>query len=188
MRRRTLLRRAAAGGLLLSAGCAEREEPREETATVAKNQTPVSDRVPDLPVEERSEELAAVIEDAAAADVDSEEAFEAALDELGIEVEHLGPESDAVLALEYAASSDGVLDDVGRVAGAYAAYVAGGDPEPELAATMLDADGSSFGTFHAYVDWAAAYNAGERSAAEYGEMVVGTVETEGKVEPPAAGD
>lgn len=182
MRRRALLRRAAAGGLLLSAGCAEREEPREETATVAEHQTPVSDRVPDLPVKERSEELATVIEDAAAATVDSQESFEAALDEFGVEVEHLGPESDAVLALEYAASPEGVLDDIGRVAGAYAAYVEGGDPEPELAATMLDAAGASFGTFHVYVDWAAAYNAGERSAAEYGEMVVGTLETEGKVD------
>ncbi|WP_135819745.1 hypothetical protein [Halostella litorea] len=189
MRRRTYLRRAAAAGALAVgvAGCAKRDDARAETATVAKNQTPVADRVPDLPVEERTEVIAAAIEDAARADVDSAEAFAAALDERGVPPVYLEPETDAVLALEYVADPGGVLEGIGVVAGAYAAFVAGGDPQPELAATLLDEDETAFGGFHAFADWAAAYEAGERSAAAYGEMVLGTVETTGRIEPPLSG-
>jgi len=183
MRRRTYLRRAAAAGALAVAGCAKRDAAREDTATVAKDQTPVADSVPGLPVEERSEVIAAAIEDAAAADVDSADAFVAALGERGLDVVHLEPETDAVLALEYVADPGGVLPGIGVVAGAYAAFVAGGDPEPELAAKLLDEGETPFGGFHVFADWAAAYTAGERSAAAYGEMVVGTVETTDQVRP-----
>jgi hypothetical protein len=183
MRRRTYLRRVAAAGAVGIAGCAKREAAREETATVAKNQTPVADSVPDLPVEERSEVVAAAIEDAAGAEMDSAEAFAAALDERGLDVVALEPESDVVLTLEYVASANGVIEGIGVVAGAYAAFVAGGDPEPELAAEILDENEVTFGGFHVFADWAAAYVTGERSAAAYGEMVVGTVETTGRVEP-----
>lgn len=136
--------------------------------------------LPELPIHEKSELLAERIAEANRAEIGDLEVFEQALVDREVEVEHVGQE-DAILELEHVAIDQvesGVLSAVGIVAGAYAALVRGGHEVRELDGTILDADGREFGSYHVLTEWAEAYEGGDRSAEEYGEMVGATLETE----------
>lgn len=167
--RRTILRGAAVPLALSLAGCGSRRGDATEPV-------PLSDVIPDLPVEQRGDVLEAGIAaglSTASSDLDS---FESALTEAGASVETVDG-SDGTLDVEYMADwSDGLLYGVGLVGGAYASLVRGGYPATELRATILDADGRPFGEFTANIDWVRRLN-GDLTKSEYGTLVADTLET-----------
>ena len=172
--RRGLLRAAGTAGAFLLAGCTE--DVGEELPP--NREWPVSEHVPELPVEERSATMAARIEAGAAADVEEPEAIPDALPD-GIEVESVEEERD-VLHVEYLSSDrygTGDLHHVASLAGAYAALVEADYDGVAMSVSILDDAPESYG--HATVEtaWAEEYNADELTAKEYGEHVAGTIET-----------
>lgn len=172
--RRSLLGTVGAGSLALTAGCAYREDPDPGEPV------PIQERLPNLPVEENVEVLAAGIEAGFDADVADPAEFEQALTDAGLAVESLVDREDE-LALEYRDEPErdsGVLRDIGVVAGAYAALLDGTAGLPgRLLATLVDDELESFGEYHVDAEWAVEYAAGETSAEEYGVLVSDTLET-----------
>lgn len=180
--RRSLLRRggAALAGSLALAGCTE--DVGEELP--ANEHWPVADRLPDLPVQERSDVLEAGIEAFADADVDDVDGFVAVLEERGHEFESVEAVVE-LLHLEYAAASlarRGTFEVTGAVAGAYAALVDGGFEARGLELVFAEPDGSTVGVVEIATEWALEYNEGALSAAAYGELVAGSIES--RREPP----
>lgn len=172
--RRGLLRAAGTAGAFLLAGCTE--DVGEELPP--NREWPVSEYVPELPVEERKSTVADRIEETAAADVEEPGDIPAAVSD-GLSIESVAEERE-VLHVEYASSErygSGDLHHVASLAGAYAALVEAGYDAAMLSITVLDDAPSSYG--HATVEtaWAEAYVAGDLTAKEYGEHVAGTVET-----------
>ena len=180
--RRALLRRggAAVATAVALAGCTE--DVGEELP--ANEHRPVADLVPDLPVRERSDVLEEGIEALADADVGDVEAFVTVLEDRGVEFESV-EEVVELLHLEYRASAlerRGTLDVVAAVAGAFAALVDGGFEGRGLELVFAEADGSTVGVLEVATEWAADYNAGSLSTAEYGELVEGSIES--RRDPP----
>lgn len=181
--RRSVLRFGSVGTLALLAGCTE--DVGEELPPNAK--WPVSEVTPELPVRERADLLEERIEALAGAEIDDVEGFTAAFDGYALEVESVAEESD-VLTIEYVNTKiyeEGNLHDLAPIAGAYAALVESGYDAVALSITILDAAPASFGSASIETEWAEAYNGGEFTAAEYGELVATTVES--KRHPPEVG-
>ncbi|MFP9192947.1 hypothetical protein [Natronosalvus vescus] len=181
--RRGALRLGGLASAALLAGCTE--EVGQELPPNTK--WPTTDLSPELPVRERTDILAERIEEMADEDIDDVEAFAAAFDEYALEVEAVEQVSD-VLSIEYVNTllyEEGNLHDVAPIAGAYAALIENGNDFAALAITILDAAPASFGSATVETDWAARFNAGDLSAAEYGELVATTVES--KRHPPEVG-
>lgn len=134
---------------------------------------PLSDLIPDLPVEQRGDVLEAGVGAGLETESSDPESFERALDEAGVPVEP----TDGTVEVEYPADwADGLLYGVGLVGGAYASLVRGGYPATELRATLLDADGRPFGEFGAEIDWPRRLG-GELTQSGYGTLVADTLET-----------
>lgn len=175
--RRRLLRRGCVGltATTALAGCTE--EIGEELPPTEKE--PVSERVPDLPVTERTEVLEegiAAFEDVEVADTD---AFEEELDRYGVAIESVEEELE-VLTVEYVEQDRrdaGVLHDVGPIAGAYASLLEAEYDAEAAEITILDPDSTTFGAAEIETPIAERYNRDELTAKEYGELVAGTIET-----------
>jgi len=137
---------------------------------------PLSDVIPDLPVEQRSDLLEAGVVAGLETEASAPESFERALVEAGVPVESVDP-ADGTVDIEFPADwADGLLYGVGLVGGAYASLVRGGYPATELSATVLDADGRPFGEFTAKIDWTRRLG-GELTESGYGTLVADTLET-----------
>lgn len=181
--RRRLLRWGSVGVAASLAGC---------TADVGdelppNEKWPVAELTPELPVRERTGVLEDRIRELAGADLADPDAFAAAVEEYDLEVESVETERD-VLTLEYhhpGRQAAGVLRDVGLLAGGYAALVEGGFDGVALDVTILETAPDSFGVAEIETRYAERFNAGKLSAAEYGELVASTVETDR--DPPDVG-
>lgn len=180
--RRTVLRRGgvALAGALALAGCTEdvgEELPPNE-------HWPVSDLVPELPVDRRKDVLVAGIEELSTADIEDVDGFVAALEEHDIALESV-EEMVEKLSVEYVETDSerrGVLEVAGRVAGTYAALVDAGYEAKALEFVFFEPDESAIGVVEIATDWAIEFNEGVLSAGEYAELVAGTIES--KREPP----
>lgn len=180
-RRRVLARGVGALGIAAGlSGCVE--EVGEQFPP--NREWPTGEYAPALPTAERSDVVESGIEAFEGREIGGETEFEDALEEYGIAVEAVEREQ-RVLTVEYVATdldNGGTLHDVGPIAGAYAALV-GTDYEAEfLEMTILDDDSSSFGAAEVETSWVLDYNRGRYTAAEYGELVTGTIETR-RVDP-----
>lgn len=173
--RRAVLRLGSTALLTALAGCTR--DVGEELPT--NERVPVSAFVPTLPIEDRTDLVAARIDALAAEDVPDVAAFAAALDAERLEVESVERVAD-VLAIEYVSGGlyeEGLLHGIGPIAGAYAAMLDDGDDSDALEVTILDTAPASFGAAVIEADWANEYNAGDRTSAAYGELVIASIET-----------
>lgn len=183
MRRRELLGRAgvAVGTVASLSGCTSRSLQESE------REPPLADGLGeeeiDLPVSQRLGIAEAGIERAAETQIGDIDAFEAYLDEAGLDVEHLEEavvDGERLLSLSYVVEEtfdQGSLHHLGIVAGGYAALVEAGHHGEKLEAHLLDADVSEFGEYEIRRHWAAAYNDGERTAREYADEITVTLGT-----------
>ena len=181
--RRRLLQLSGVAGLFLLSGCTEDvgEEFPENT------KWPTAELKPELPVTERTDVLEERIEELSEEEITDEDEFAAAFDDYALEVESVEYEQE-VLSIEYVNTklySEGNLHDIAPIAGAFASLVDSGYDVVGLGITVLDAAPASFGSASIEAEWAEAYNAGEFSAKEYGELVATTVES--KRHPPEVG-
>lgn len=183
MERRQFVRKGtlAVVGAAAVAGCAEDAADLGPSPTPAKEKTPVGDDLPDLPVKEKSDELAAKIEAIHGEDIGDPTELAETLRSEGVTEADVTEESEGgYLSLEYVGEvteEEGLVADVGTVAGAYAALVDAGFDGEALEVTVLDGEGRETGSYQIPTRWATEYNEGRVSAKEYGEMVVGTMET-----------
>lgn len=164
-----MLRAAAVSIALSLAGCGSRRGDAEEPV-------PLSDVIPELPVEERSDVLEAGVVAGLETESSDLESFERALDEAGVPVESVDNVEGAVEVTYPADWMDGLLYGVGLVGGAYAVLARSDYETEELVATVLDADGRAFGEFTAEIDWARRLDEG-LTESEYGTLVADTLET-----------
>ncbi|MFB1062853.1 hypothetical protein [Natrinema sp. H-ect4] len=173
-------RRFLQGGTVVAAvglaGCIE-----EMGTEFPKNtEWPVSEYVPDLPVEERSAILVERITELADADISDPGGLASTLEEYEMTVESVERDRD-VLTLEYVNTDrddEGNIHDVALLAGGYAALIDAGYDAVALGATILDDAPASYGSATVETVRAAEYNTGELTAAEYGELVVSTIESQ----------
>lgn len=145
---------------------------------------PVSELKPALPVRERTELMAELIEETATAEIGDVEAFADAFGEFELEVISVERERD-VLMIEYVNMelySEGNLHGIAPIAGAYAALIDAGYDSVALSIVILDDAPNSFGSATVETTWAEQFNAGDRTAEEYGELVATTVDS--KRHPP----
>lgn len=175
--RRRLLRRGGVGlaATVALAGCTE--EIGEELPPTEEE--PVSERVPDLPVTERTEILEAGISAFEGVEIADTDAFKEELDEYGVAIESVEEELE-VLTVEYVEQdrrTAGVLHNVGPIAGAYASLLEAEYDAEALEITILDPDSTTFGAAEIETIIAEEYNRDELTAKEYGELVSGTIET-----------
>lgn len=181
--RRRLLGVGGVVGLSFLAGCT-----REEVEEFPENtKWPLSEVSPELPVRERSEVLEAAILSMTDADIETVEAFTSALEANELDIESAEEVRD-VLSLEYTTtvrSDTGILHEIGTVAGAYAVLVESGYDAYALAITIHPTEASSYGSATVETRVSKRFNAGELSAAEYGELVTKTLES--TREPPEVG-
>lgn len=164
---------AVVGGL---AGCIE----EIGTEFPENREWPTAEYVPSLPVAERSTILEERIPELAAAEITDPDGLASTLEEYEMAVETIERDRD-VLALEYVNTDrrdEGNVHDVALLAGGYAALVETGYDAVALGATILDDAPASYGSATIETTHAEAYNAGELSAAEYGELVVNTIESQ----------
>lgn len=86
-----------------------------------------------------------------------------------------------IIELEYVLeerAEEGAVHTLGLVAGGYAALLEAGHGSELLEATVLNPSHEPFGSYDIERTWAEEYNAGEISAAEYGDEVLTTMQTE----------
>lgn len=181
--RRRLLRWSGLTGLVALSGCTE--DVGEELP--ANQKWPTSELTPDLPVKEQTGVLEDRIDELAATEITDVDEFAAAFDDYALEVESVDREQE-VLTVEYINTelyAEGNLHDIGPIAGAFAALIDSGYDVLGLGITVLDAAPASFGAAEIETGWADAYNTGELSATEYGELVAETIES--KRHPPEVG-
>lgn len=174
--RRDALRIGATGLAALLAGCTG--DVGEEFPPNVKR--PTAELVPSLPVRERNEIAAAAVETVAGDDVSDPDGLVAAVEERGISVESIERVDDD-LAIEFDVGdlvADGVLRSVALVAGGYAALVDAGEESEALEMTIADSNDGAHGHAEVQGAWARRYVDGELTAAEYGELVRETIETE----------
>lgn len=173
--RRSVLRSAAIGATLALSGCTE--EIGSEFPPEAHQ--PISELLPDLPVEERTNVWEERITTAVALEIDGLDAFAGAFDEFNIDVEAVDRVNDVVVIgyINTDRYAEGNVHDVATLAGGYAALLDAGYDAEALGITILDDAPASYGTATVETRWAEAFNAGELTAAEYGELVETTIES-----------
>ncbi|MDS0477498.1 hypothetical protein [Natrinema sp. 1APR25-10V2] len=175
MTRRRLLQSGGAVALAATAGCIE-----EMGSEFPKNEKwPVSEYVPSLPVSERSEALEERISGLADTAITDPDELASTLEEYDLAVESIERERD-VLTLEYVntdRSDEGNVHDVALCAGGYAALISSGYDATAFGVTILDDAPASYGSATVETPWAVSYTEGEWTAAEYGELVVSTIES-----------
>lgn len=173
--RRRLLQAGSIVGIGLLSGCTEdigQEFP-------PNRKWPTAELTPSLPVEERTDVLEERIEAMADAEITDEDEFAAAFDGYELAVESVERERD-VLTIEYVNTElhdEGNLHHVAPVAGGYAALIESGYDAEALEITVLDEAPASFGSATVETTWVERYNAGDLTAAEYGELVASTIES-----------
>ncbi|MFC7238240.1 hypothetical protein ACFQS4_08400 [Saliphagus sp. GCM10025317] len=147
---------------------------------------PIAELVPDLPITKRTDVFAAGVE-SVDDEITDEDAFAETLESEGLEVESLERERD-VLTLEYINREryeTGTIHELGPIVGAYAALVDAGYDAVALAITILDDAPESYGSATVESAWAERYVSGDLTAAEYGELVAGTIDS--RRHPPFVG-
>lgn len=174
--RRRFLQAGAVAALTAAAGCIE-----EMGTEFPKNKKwPVSEYVPALPVAERSAVLERRISELSDTDITDPDELASTLEEYELAVDSVERERD-VLTIEYVNTDrydEGNVHDVALIAGGYAALVDAGYDTTVLGATILDDAPASYGSATVETSWALEYTAGGLTAAEYGELVVGTIESQ----------
>lgn len=182
MRRRALLARGGALGCSLAlAGCttdalrdAQRPPPLFEGAGLESV---------DLPVTQPLGVAEAGIERTATAEIDSPDALAAVLRDRGLDVLDLTAAGDgevSLVSLQYraqGATRQGLMHQLGDVAGGYAALAAAEQAGERLTATVFDRSDEAFGAYEIRRPWAEAYLDGETTAREYADEIGITVET-----------
>lgn len=174
--RRRFLRVGAVAATAALAGCIE----EMGTEFPPNEKWPTAEYVPSLPVAERKAILEERIPELASADIVGPEGLAATLEEYDVAVESIERERD-VLTLEYVNTDrhdEGNVHDVARIAGGYAALIDAGYDTVALGATILGDAPASYGSVTVETSYAEAYNADELTAAEYGELVVSTIESQ----------
>jgi hypothetical protein len=86
-----------------------------------------------------------------------------------------------IVELEYVLeeqTEEGAVQSLGIVAGGYAALLEAGHEAKLLEAIVLNPEEDPFGSYEIKAAWAEEHNAGEISAAEYGDKILTTVGTE----------
>lgn len=173
--RRRYLRLGGLVGLTSLSGCT-----RDVVEEFPQNtKWPLSETVPELPVHERSEVLEEGVLSMSDVDVQTVDDFTSALKEEGIDVRAV-EETHEVLSVEYVSqvsASEGTYHDIATIAGVYAVLVENGYDVYALALTIHPEDASSYGSWTVKTRVAKRYNAGELTAAEYGELVATTLES-----------
>lgn len=173
--RRRLLGVGGLVGLASLSGCT-----RDVVEEFPKNtKWPLSETKPDLPVLERSDVLKEGVRSMSDADVETVDEFAATLEAEGFEIEVVEEVRD-VLSVEYVSTiraGKGTYHDIAVIAGAYATLVENGYDVYALALTIHPAQASSYGSWVVETRMAKRYNAGELTAAEYGELVAKTLES-----------
>lgn len=173
--RRRYLRYGGLIGLASLSGCT-----RDLVEEFPKNtKWPLSETKPELPILERSDVLEEGIEAMSDANAETLEEFTATLEEEGLQIKDVEEVRD-VLSMEYVShvrSREGTYHDLAMVAGAYAVLVQHGYDAYALALTIHPAEASSYGSWTVETRVAKRYNAGELTAAEYGELVANTFES-----------
>lgn len=174
--RRRFLQASAVAALTASAGCIE-----EMGKEFPKNKKwPISEYTPALPVEERTTVLEERISGLSSADIADPAGLASTLEEYEMTVKSVERKRD-VLTLEYVNTDrrdEGNVHDVALIAGGYAALVDAGYDAKALGATILDDAPASYGSATVETAWARKYNHGTLTAAEYGELVVGTIKSQ----------
>lgn len=183
MDRRTFLCSAAGvSAAVATSGCLKGEIEAAE-----QEPAPLSDvfgpEEVDLPVRQRYAVAGAAIEEASTAEFEDLDGFEASLQERDVSVETLEEAESAgepIVELEYVVEQrldSGFLERLGVVAGGYATLVAAGHDSERLEATLLDADGRTFGSYDVERAWAEEYDEDALTAREYAGEVAPTAET-----------
>lgn len=178
--RRDVLRSAAVAGSLVLAGCTE--DVGEELP--ANEHWPVADLAPDPPVHQQTGVLEDAIKETSADRIEDVDGFVAALSARGLDFESVEEVVEA-LHLAYVEADlegRGTLETIGLVAGAYAALVGAGFEARALELVVFGPEGDTVGVVEAATEWAAAFDEGALSAAEYGELVTATIES--RRDPP----
>ena len=174
--RRRLLQASATAAAVGLAGCIE----EVGTEFPPNKKWPVAELRPELPVEERKTVLKERILDLASEDIADPDELVATLGEYDLAIESVERVRD-VLTVEYVNTDrydEGNLHDVGLLAGGYAALIDNGYDAAALGATIVGDAPDTFGSAEVETPWAEAYNAGELTAAEYGELVADTIESQ----------
>lgn len=174
--RRRFLQVSAVATLAVSAGCIEemgREFPKNK-------KWPISEYTPALPVQERTAVLEERIVGLSDTEITDPAGLATTLEEYELSVESVERKRD-VLTLEYVNTdrrNEGNVHDIALIAGGYAALVDAGYDTAALGATILDDAPASYGSATVETAWARKYNHGTLTAAEYGELVVGTIKSQ----------
>lgn len=179
LRRETLRYATALLSVAVTAGCTEKTDTGAETPTAAKRQTPVADALPDLPVAERTAVVGRAITETAERNVADFPAFEAVIEREGLSIKST-KKTERIIELKGVVIVDtdrGIAQYVGRVAGAYAAFVRSGAPYDRLNVTLNEQDDSTFGSFQVLSAWSKQFEERNWSAEQYGEAVLGTLKT-----------
>lgn len=104
--------------------------------------------------------------------------FEMVVTDSGIDLRTAKMDDDRLVAEYYsnAQTETELAEEMGYLVGAYAGVVDEGYGGERMDVTVLAADGSTAGTFHAERGWAESYNTGEMSDEEYSQRVLQTLE------------
>ena len=170
-----MLRWCGLVGLSGVAGCTRNvgeELPPNEKVAVSKWR-------PDLPVTEKTDVLKAGITALSTEPIADEAAFEATLAGHDVTIASTERVLD-ILKATYVADRSwerGVLSDIGRIAGAYAALVDAGYDARRLELTVRQPTGSAYGAATIESKDAKRYNDGGLSASEYGELIAQSLES-----------
>lgn len=140
---------------------------------------PIATYIPDLPVRQRHTMLESAIESMADEPIDDLTSFEGALADRGVEFV-TAELSELLLELEYveAGTERGrTLRVIGLITGAYTALAGAGVESDALELTIVVPGHATIGVAEVAGEWATAYNDGRLSAANLGELVTTTIET-----------
>lgn len=176
--RRTILASLATVSAAI-AGCATEEDVNhEEVPDPVEERQPIDHRLPSLPVHEHKALVKRGIEAGERANVSDEDTLRDALESEGIAIGSLERDG-RFLLLEYDAAGPevGTLENVGLVAGAYVPFVVESDDPGRLEATLVEPDGTPFGSFDILIKWGRSYHEGELPIGAYAELVSATIET-----------
>lgn len=140
---------------------------------------PTAEHVPELPVHRRKDVLKAGLEELSKANIDGIESFAAVLQDRNLKLESV-EEVAQKLSVEYvetALETKGTFEITGLVAGAFTALIDAGFETKGLELVFFEPEGSVIGVVEVATEWAVAFNRGDLSAGEFGELIAGTVES-----------
>lgn len=140
---------------------------------------PVAGVFPELPIERRSDVLAARIEEMATRGIADLDGFERELSDADVSFATVEL-TDVRLELEYVNTTENrrvLIDVIGLTAGGFAALVEAGVDVRSLELVVYVPERPTVGVVEAAHEWAVRFNASDLSGKEFGELVVSTIES-----------